>query len=120
MTPHAKKTITNKSAAFSPAERAKKTLAALHRDYPEAGCALTHETPFQLIASTILSAQCTDVMVNKVTPALFAEFPTPAALAAAAPARIENLIHSTGFYRNKAKNLIGMAQGLVERFDGEV
>jgi endonuclease-3 len=106
--------------ATSPAERALKTVAALHRDYADAGCALTHETPFQLIASTILSAQCTDVMVNKVTPALFAEFPTPAALAAADPARLEKLIHSTGFYRNKAKNLIGMAKGLIERFGGEV
>jgi endonuclease-3 len=109
-----------RSAASSPAERAKQTLAALHWDYADAGCALTHETPFQLIAATILSAQCTDVMVNKVTPSLFAEFPTPATLAAADPARLEKLIHSTGFYRNKAKNLIGMAKGLVERFGGEV
>ncbi len=120
MTPRVKKPATKKTVVSSPADRAAKTLAALHRDYPDASCALTHETPFQLLASTILSAQCTDVMVNKVTPALFSEFPTPAALAAADPARLEKLIHSTGFYRNKAKNLIGMARALVERFNGEV
>ncbi len=104
----------------SPIERAEMTLAALHRDYADAVCALIHESPFQLIVSTILSAQCTDVMVNKVTPALFAEFPDARALAAADPARVEKLIHSTGFYRNKAKNLIGMAKGLLDRFGGEV
>lgn len=103
-----------------PAARAALALAALHRDYPGAGCALTHETPFQLLASTILSAQCTDEMVNKVTPALFAKYPDPAALAAAKPAGLEAIIRPTGFFRNKAKNLIGMAKGLVERFGGEV
>ena len=109
-----------KRTTSTPRERAALTLACLHLDYGQAECALTHDGPFQLLAATILSAQCTDKIVNTVTPTLFARFPTPAALAAAEPAELERLIHSTGFYRNKAKNLIGMARGLVERFGGEV
>jgi endonuclease-3 len=73
-----------------------------------------------LLAATILSAQCTDARVNMVTPALFAEFPTPDDLANADVSRIEQLVKSTGFYASKAKNLIGMARALVDRFDGEV
>lgn len=83
-------------------------------------CALGHDSPFQLLMATILSAQCTDEMVNRVTPALFARYPTPADLADADPDELEELIHSTGFFRSKAKNLLGMARGLEERFDGEV
>ena len=83
-------------------------------------CALRHENPFQLLAATILSAQCTDERVNAVTPALFARYPTPAALAAAEPGELENLIRPTGFFRNKARSLLGMAAGLDERFDGVV
>jgi endonuclease-3 len=79
-----------------------------------------HTSPFQLLAATILSAQCTDEMVNKVTPALFSRYPTPADLAEADPAEVEDLIHATGFFRQKTKSLIGMAAALEERFDGEV
>jgi endonuclease III len=83
-------------------------------------CELDHENPFQLLAATILSAQTTDVRVNMVTPALFAKYPTPADLAAAIPEELEELVRSTGFYRNKAKSLMGMATMLNERFNGEV
>ncbi len=83
-------------------------------------CALDHSNPFELLVATILSAQTTDERVNQVTPALFRRYPTPHALAAADATELEALIHSTGFFRNKAKSLIGMAQTLVERFDGEV
>jgi endonuclease-3 len=83
-------------------------------------CALAHDGPFQLLVATILSAQCTDERVNMVTPAVFAAYPTPRDLAAAKPLALEELIRSTGFFRSKAANLIGMAQGLVERFAGEV
>jgi len=93
---------------------------ALSREYPEAECALVHADPFQLLVATILSAQCTDERVNMVTPALFARFPTPATLAAADPAELEDLIRTTGFFRNKAKALLGMAQALVSRHGGQV
>ena len=79
-----------------------------------------HDSPFQLLVATILSAQTTDEMVNKVTPALFARYPTPADLAHADPGDVEVLIHPTGFFRQKTKSIIGMAQALEERFDGEV
>jgi endonuclease-3 len=83
-------------------------------------CALHHDNPFQLLIATILSAQCTDEMVNKVTPTVFARYPTAADLAAANSLELEDLIHSTGFFRSKTKNLIGMGAALDERFDGEV
>lgn len=83
-------------------------------------CELDHDSPFQLLCATILSAQTTDQRVNTVTPELFARYPTPEALAAADPRELEELIHSTGFYKNKAKSLIGMANALVERFGQEV
>jgi endonuclease-3 len=83
-------------------------------------CELDHRNPFELLAATILSAQSTDKMVNSVTPALFARYPTPADLAAAEPSAVEAVVQSTGFFRQKAKALIGMARGVVERFDGEV
>jgi endonuclease-3 len=83
-------------------------------------CELTHENAFQLLSATILSAQCTDVRVNMVTPALFAEFPTAQKMAVADVARVEELVRSTGFYATKAKNLVGMARNVIERFDGEV
>jgi endonuclease III len=83
-------------------------------------CALQHDSPFQLLAATILSAQSTDVRVNMVTPALFAAYPDPAALARANPEELEEVIHSTGFFRAKARSLIGMATALEERFGGEV
>jgi len=81
---------------------------------------LDHRNAYELLTATILSAQCTDVMVNKVTPALFARYPDPAALAQADPAELEDIIRPTGFYRSKAKSLIGMARAVQERFDGEV
>ncbi len=83
-------------------------------------CELDHDGPFQLLAATILSAQCTDARVNLVTPHLFARYPTPEALAVADPAEVEEIIRSTGFYKNKTKSLIGMANALVDRFGGEV
>ena len=79
-----------------------------------------HESPFQLLTATILSAQTTDDNVNKVTPKLFAAYPTARDLAHANPDDVEGIIHSTGFFRSKAKNIIGMARALDERFDGEV
>lgn len=89
-------------------------------EFPEARCELDHRNAFELLAATILSAQCTDARVNMVTPALFAEFPTPDDLANADVSRVEELVRSTGFYASKAKNLIGMARALIERYDGEV
>jgi endonuclease III len=88
--------------------------------YPVAECELDHRTPFELLAATILSAQTTDVRVNMVTPQLFAAYPDAFALAAAVPAEVEAIVRSTGFYQSKARNLIAMAQALVDRFDGEV
>ncbi|MGO9875033.1 MAG: endonuclease III [Acidimicrobiia bacterium] len=93
------------------------TLAEL---YPDARCALTHDNAYQLLVATILSAQCTDQRVNMVTPALFAKYPGPAELAVADPETLEELVRSTGFFRSKAKNLIGMAQAVIARFDGEI
>ena len=83
-------------------------------------CALDYATPYELLAATILSAQCTDVRVNKVTPDLFAAVPTPCALATASQHDVEAIVRSTGFYRAKASNLIGMGRGVCERFGGEV
>lgn len=94
--------------------------ARLNAAYPEAGCALEHADPFQLVVATILSAQCTDARVNMVTPALFAKYPTPLHLATARQADVEALVRSTGFYHNKAKNLIGLGKALVERHGGQV
>jgi len=93
-------------------------LLAEHDPHPH--CALDHANSYELLAATILSAQCTDVRVNIVTPPLFARYPRPQDLAAANQEDVEELVRTTGFFRNKAKNLIGMARGLVERFDGEV
>lgn len=98
-----------------------KALAArLAEAYPEALCELDHRNPFELLAATVLSAQTTDARVNMVTPVLFAHYPDAASLAAANPEELEEIVRSTGFYQSKARNLIAMAQGLVERFGGEV
>jgi endonuclease-3 len=105
------------------AQRAVVVRERLATEYPGGAselCALVHDTPFELLIATILSAQCTDEMVNKVAPAVFARYPTPADLAAANPVELEEMVHSTGFFRSKTKNLIGMAQALDERFDGDV
>jgi endonuclease III len=83
-------------------------------------CALDHRNPFELLVATILSAQCTDARVNMTTPQLFARYPDPASLAAADLGELEELIRSTGFFRAKSRNLVGMAQGLVTSFDGQV
>lgn len=101
-------------------KRAKKILGKLTAEYPDAHCALHHRTPFELLAATILSAQCTDVRVNMVTPALFARYPTARDLAAAEPEEVEDLVRSTGFFRNKTKSLIGMAAAVAEHHGGEV
>lgn len=87
--------------------------------YP-AECALSHRSVFQLLVATVLSAQCTDARVNQVTPALFRRYPTPAELALADPSELEELIRPTGFFRSKARNLIGLAVAVEERFGGEV
>ena len=95
-------------------------LSRLKRAYPDAHCELDHETPLQLLVATILSAQCTDKRVNMVTPSLFQTFPTAASLADAPQEKLEEIIRSTGFFRNKAKSLIGLGKALVERHNSEV
>src|SRR3954451_6713538 len=107
----------------TPKGRAKEVVRRLAEEYPGTAtelCALDHHDAFELLTATILSAQTTDVRVNMVTPALFARSPTPDELAAADPREVEELIRSTGFYQNKTRSVIGMAQGVVERFDGHV
>jgi endonuclease-3 len=86
----------------------------------EAVCELNHESPFELLVATILSAQCTDVRVNKTTPAVFDRYPDPLALAHAHPRELEELVHATGFYKSKARNLVKMANQLLEDYEGEV
>jgi endonuclease-3 len=107
----------------TPKGRAKLTIERLAERYPGTAkelCALDHQNPFQLLVATILSAQSTDARVNMVTPVLFAAYPDPPALAVANPEEVEEIIHSTGFFRSKTKSLIGMAAAVVERFGGEV
>ena len=100
--------------------RVKEIIARLERAYPDATCALHHASALELVVATILSAQCTDVRVNMVTPTLFAKYRTAADYAAADPRVLEREIQSTGFFRNKTKSIIGMAQTLVERHGGAV
>lgn len=104
----------------TPRGRARRTHELLAVEYPEAVCELDHRNAFELLAATILSAQATDVSVNKVTPALFAAYPDAFALAEASPGELEVIIGSIGLFRAKAKNLVGMARRLVEVYDGEV
>ncbi|TVP54775.1 MAG: endonuclease III [Gemmatimonadales bacterium] len=101
-------------------ERAAEIFDRLHAEYPDAHCALDHRNPYELTVATILSAQCTDMRVNKVTPALFDRYPDPESLAGARQQDVEALVHSTGFFRNKAKNLIGMADAVVDEHGGEI
>jgi endonuclease III len=101
-------------------QRAQEILSRLKQFYPEATCSLDYATPVQLLVATILSAQCTDERVNKVTPALFARFPDAPALARAELTELEQLVRSTGFYRNKAKNIQAACRKIVDEFDGEV
>ena len=95
-------------------------LRRLEAAYPGAHCALVHRNPYELLVATILSAQCTDKRVNMVTPALFAKFPNARSLAEAGQEELEELIRATGFFRNKAKNLLAMARAVVERHGGEI
>ena len=107
----------------SPKGRATETVARLAEEYPGTAaelCALDHDGPFQLLAATILSAQCTDERVNMVTPEVFRRWPTPADLAGAEPGEVEEVIKSTGFFRSKTKSLIGMATALERDHAGEV
>ncbi len=101
-------------------QRIGKIVRGLAATYPEALCALNHESPFQLLAATILSAQCTDERVNLVTPALFSKYPAAPELALAKQDELEEIIRSTGFFRNKATNLIGMARAIVANHGGEL
>jgi endonuclease-3 len=101
-------------------KRVRAILAKLDEAYPDVTCALEHENPFQLLIATILSAQCTDVRVNMVTPILFEKFPTPEACAYANPNEIEAIIRSTGFFRSKAKSILGTSKKIVEEFSGAV
>ncbi len=106
-----------------PAAKKRRTATIVRRlakEYGDADCALDRETPWELLVATILSAQCTDVRVNMVTPALFKKYPDPAAFAAAPLPAIEKAIQSTGFYRNKAKNIKGAATAIVDKYGGEV
>lgn len=102
------------------AARAQKIADELFKLYPQPECALTHEDAFQLAVATILSAQCTDERVNMVTPVLFKKYPTPKQLASATQEEIEEIIKSTGFFRNKAKNILGFASAIVENYGGVV
>ncbi len=100
--------------------RALSVYDTLAQTYPDAHCALVHRNPFELLIATILSAQCTDARVNIVTPPLFAKYPTPHALAAADRADVEEMVKTTGFFRNKAKSIQGAAQAIVDDHRGEV
>ena len=101
-------------------ERAAEILRTLRRTYPDAHCELDHRNPFELLVATILSAQCTDVRVNMVTPALFAKYPDARSMSSADAADLEDLIRSTGFYRNKAKNIRAAAAALAKKHQGKV
>jgi endonuclease-3 len=117
LAPHAK---SGKRLMTPDPVRVRAILEQLRELYPAAKCALDFETPLQLLVATILSAQCTDQRVNMVTPALFAAYPDAAALAAAEPAALEKAIHSTGFFRNKAKSIREAAADIVQKHGGEV
>ena len=116
------KSSTKKKSAVDPTnpKRVETILQRLAEHYPNAVCALHHRNAWELMVATILSAQCTDVRVNMVTPALFKRFPTPQAMAKASQAEVEEIIRTTGFFRNKAKNIIGAGQKVVAAFGGKV
>jgi endonuclease-3 len=101
-------------------DRAREIYDRLVEHYPDAHCALDFKSPFQLLIATILSAQCTDKRVNMVTPALFKRYRTPAALAVAKPEELEEIIKSTGFFRNKTKSLLGMSNAVADRHGGKI
>ena len=112
--------MTDVSSPRTPKGRAKEVARRLTVEYPEAVCELDHRNAFELLVATIMAAQCTDVRVNMVTPALFDRYPTAHDLASANPADVEVMIHSTGFYQAKTRNIISMAQSLVDQYGGEV
>jgi endonuclease-3 len=109
-----------KSAAGTDPKRVAAILAKLDEAYPAATCELKHENAFQLLISTILSAQCTDVRVNQVAETLYKKYPTPEAFARANPSELEQEIRPTGFFRNKTKSIMGASQAIIERFGGQV
>ncbi len=118
--PKQRRPKTGRESSTARRARAAEIVRRLRREYPDADCALTHKSPLQLLVSTILSAQCTDDRVNKVTPALFKRYRTAAAYAKADTAELQGLIQSTGFFRNKAKSIMGAGRVLTERFGGKV
>ena len=106
---------------FAPAnERAPEIYRRLSAEYPDAKCALDHRNPYELLVATILSAQCTDKRVNMVTPALFQKYPDAKAMSAANPEELQEMIKSTGFFRNKTKSLLGMSEAVTQRHRGDV
>jgi endonuclease-3 len=110
-----------KARRFAPARtRAPEIYNRLHGEYPDARCALDHRNPYELLVATILSAQCTDKRVNLVTPSLFAKYPNPAAMSEANPEELQSMIRSTGFFRNKAKSLLGMSTAVTSQHGGEI
>lgn len=118
--PANKEAVDSDSLLSKRKQRAKSVIRILKKIFPEAECALHHKSAFQLLVATILSAQCTDERVNQSTPELFREYPDPMALAASSQADVERIVRPLGFFRNKATNIRGMAQGLIDRFDGEI
>jgi endonuclease III len=116
-----KKTVAKRARRFAPAsERAPEIYRRLSQEYPDAKCALDHRNPYELIVATILSAQCTDKRVNMVTPALFAKYPDPQSMSVANPEELQEMIKSTGFFRNKTKSLLGMSSAVIERHGGNI
>jgi len=109
-----------RSAAGTDPKRVAAILAKLDEAYPDATCELRHENPFQLLISTILSAQCTDVRVNQVAETLYKKYPDPKAFAYATPSELEQEIRPTGFFRNKTKSVMGASKAIIEKFGGEV
>jgi endonuclease III len=116
------KPAAKKQPTYNPVapERVHEILRSLDQRYPAATCALHHKSAWELLVATILSAQCTDATVNRVTPELFRKYPTPEAMAALKPEQLEPEIRPTGFFRNKSKSLVGAAQAIMERFNGQV
>ncbi|HYL92173.1 MAG TPA: endonuclease III [Alphaproteobacteria bacterium] len=113
---------TKRKSSYNPVApaRIQRLLALLQQSYPDAKCALTHNSAWELLVATILSAQCTDVRVNMVTPELFKKYPTPRDFAALQPEQLEPDIRSTGFFRNKSKSVVGAAQKVVREFNGDI
>jgi endonuclease III len=119
--PQASAAVVRRPKRLAPAaERAPEIYRRLFKEYPDATCALDHRNPYELLVATILSAQCTDKRVNMVTPALFAKFPDVAAMSAANPEELQEMIKSTGFFRNKTKSLLGMSAAVSEKHGGNI